>query len=862
MFVNLPQLDTASFCILGTSKLPPSIRIAVSAPEKVEYKKQGELKGVEIPNGGGIKKLRRVYRKQPEQNQLEVLHEKDSNFGGPVGNFKKLSGDGKSGERLANVRSIEEKRELEGGGAVVLKAQTKCSTKWAAYGGAIPAILHALDVVQDVGEALDPWKEDLNNKERSIILKEQVKWERALMIFEWFKDQGCYELNVIHYNIMIRIVGKARKWSLVQSLWDEMSVRNIMPINSTYGTLIDVNSKGGRKEEALCWLALMNERGMEPDEVTMGIVVQLYKKSGEFKKAEQFFVKWSSGKRFTDKGPSTVNFKKDNDQPRGSLSSYTYNNLIDTYGKAGQLEEASQTFAKMLHDGVFPNTITFNTMIHICGNNGRLQEVDSLMQKMEELRCPFDTRTYNILISIHTKHDNIKMASYFFKKMKDAELRPDLVSYRTLLYAYSIRHMVNDAEELISEMDKEGLEIDEFTQSALTRMYIEAELREKSWLWFKRFHLTGNMTSECYAANIDAFGERGHLLEAEQVFFSCQEVRRLSVLVFNVMIKAYGIGKRYDKACELFGSIESSEITPDKCSYNCLIQMLANADKPNKARVYLRKMQSTGFIADCIPYSAVISCFAKLGMLEQAEGLFIEMISHNVQPDIVVYGVLINAFADAGSVKQAIHYVDAVRNSGLQLNDVICKSLIKLYTKVGYLKEAWETYEQLKMFSQVPDVYSSNCMIDLYSERSMVKEAEEVFESLKAKGLANEFSFAMMLCMYRRMGMFEEAVKIAQKMTELGILTELLSFNNVLGLYASDGRFKDAIDTFNAMLKLSVQPDDSTFKSLGVILMKRGFSKQAIGKLEVTRKMDPEHSLQAWMLTLTSAVMVEDDWDG
>lgn len=110
--------------------------------------------------------------------------------------------------------------------------------------------------------------------------------------------------------------------------------------------------------------------------------------------------------------------------------------------------------------------------------------------------------------------------------------------------------------------------------------------------------------------------------------------------------------------------------------------------------------------------------------------------------------------------------------------------------------------------------------------------------------------------------MFEEAVKIAQKMSELGLLSDLLSFNNVLGLYASDGRFKDAINTFNAMLKLSIQPDDSTFKSLGLILMKRGFPKQAIGKLELTRKMDHQLGLQEWMLTLTSAVMVEDDWDG
>lgn len=204
-------------------------------------------------------------------------------------------------------------------------------------------------------------------------------------------------------------------------------------------------------------------------------------------------------------------------------------------------------------------------------------------------------------------------------------------------------------------------------------------------------------------------------------------------------------------------------------------------------------------------------------------------------------------------------YVDAMRNSGLLMNAVIYNSLIKLYTKVGYLKEAQETYKLLQLSKDGPDIYSSNCLIDLYSERSMVKHAEEIFESLKRKGDANEFSYAMMLCMYKRIGRFEEAIQIAEKMRELGLLTDLLSYNHVLGLYALDGRFKEALRTFKEMMKAAIQPDDSTFKSLGVVLVKCGVPRQAVGKLEVTRKKDAQSGLQAWISTLSSVVRVDDD---
>lgn len=587
----------------------------------------------------------------------------------------------------------------------------------------------------------------------------------------------------------------------------------------------------------------------------MGIVVQMYKKAGDFAAAEEFFKKWSLSNSSLE--VSVWKSKKD-----ANVGSYTYNTLIDTYGKAGKLHEASKTFEEMVQKGISPNTVTFNTMIHMYGNSGQLDEVALLMGRMESAKCCPDTRTYNILISLHAKHNDIESAARYWKKMKAASLEPDAVSYRTLLYAYAIRHMVGEAEELVLEMDERGLEIDEFTQSSLTRMYIEVGLLEESWAWFQRFHRGGGMTSECYSANIDAYGERGYVLYAEKVFDCCEQVQKLTVLEFNVMIKAYGIRGKFEQACCLFDIMEKHGLVADRCGYNSLVQMLASADLPETAVIYLRKMQESQLVIDCVPYCAVISSYAKLGRVDMAVELYEEMISHDVKPDIIVYGVLINAFADTGSVDEATYYLRTMRNLGLLMNPVICKSLIKLYTKVGYLREAEEACRTLQSLETGGlDVFSSNCMIDLYSERSMVAEAEEIFERLKQNGEANEFTHAMMLSMYKRNGRFVEAFWIAKKMRELGLMTELLTYNLVLGFYASDGRYKEAVATFSEMLESRVLPDDSTFKSLGIILLKCGVPKSAVEKLEQTRKRDTAAGLQAWAATLSSVINMDDDDD-
>ncbi|MED6113105.1 hypothetical protein PIB30_067813 [Stylosanthes scabra] len=838
MFVKLQLLYTTNLCFHGPISANPKA-VLVSPQEKAEK--------VHHRSNNGNKGTTFVKRYSPGCVNQETQLSKQG--------LEKNSNDG-----TLEKRKIRDEHSRGGGGS--LKVHTKCSTKWASYGGCIPDILESLDTFRDVGKALRSWEERINNKERTIILKEQRRWDRALEILKWFKENG-HELNVIHYNIMIRTLGKARKWSRVESLWNEMNARGIAATNSTYGTLIDVYSKGGLKEDALFWLDRMLGQGMEPDEVTMVTVVQLYKKVGEFRKAEEFFKKWSLGKPLrpnNKKAVAALEIERVANS-NASLSSHTYNAMIDTYGKSGQLKEASKTFVKMLKQGIVPTTVTFNTMIHICGNHGQLEEVSLLLRKMEELRCSPNTRTYNILVSVHTKHNDISGATKYFKRMKEACLEPDLVSYRTLLYAYSIRKMVHEAEELISEMDKRGLQIDKFIQSALTRMYIEAGMLERSMLWFQRFHLDGNMTPECYAANVDAYGEHGHTLEAEEVFVRAQERKSPSVLESNVMIKAYGIGKCYDKACQLFDSMQRRGIVADTCSYTSLIQILVTADKPQIAKSYLKKMQEAGLVKNCVQYSAVISSFAKLGQLEMADDTYKEMIRYGVQPDVIIYGVLINAFADVGRFKEAIAYAYEMKRTGLPGNTVMYNSLIKLYTKVGNLKQAEETFKLLQSSEGGAAVYSCNCMIDLYAKQSMVDQAKGIFETLKRNRAANEFTFARMLSLYKKLGRLDEAIEIAMQMRKSQLLNDPKSYNSVLDLFIIAGRANDTIYTLNEMVRAAVKLDDCSFRSLANLLVRYGVSRESVGKFEVLMKKDPSHGIQAWTSALSSVLEVDDDCD-
>ncbi|XLS48417.1 hypothetical protein HN51_022775, partial [Arachis hypogaea] len=227
--------------------------------------------------------------------------------------------------------------------------------------------------------------------------EEGGRWERVVKVFEWFKSQKGYVPNVIHYNVVFRVLGKAQRCNQLRLLWIEMAKNGVSPTSNTYSMLVDVYGKAGL--------------------VTMSTIVKVLKDAGEFDRADRFYKDWCDGRVVLDDldldslsvtatngsrlipisfkhflstelfktgGRNILNLSNKEIGPQKPQLTSTFNTLIDLYGKARRLKDAAEVFADMLKSGVAMDTITFNTMIFICGSHGNLLEAESLLNKTEE----------------------------------------------------------------------------------------------------------------------------------------------------------------------------------------------------------------------------------------------------------------------------------------------------------------------------------------------------------------------------------------------------------------------------------------------------------------------------------------------
>jgi pentatricopeptide repeat protein len=144
---------------------------------------------------------------------------------------------------------------------------------------------------EEMKSVMAQWKGKLSQRLMMSLLKLERDWQRSLALHDWMLEEGGYAPSTFGYNIVIRNVLKARKWTLGEGLVSEMMEKRVVPDKYTYSSLISSFGKAGKFDSAVMWLQRMEEKGVRPDLVIYSTVIELAGKLKNFPKAVALFVK-------------------------------------------------------------------------------------------------------------------------------------------------------------------------------------------------------------------------------------------------------------------------------------------------------------------------------------------------------------------------------------------------------------------------------------------------------------------------------------------------------------------------------------------------------------------------------------------
>ncbi|KAE8799675.1 pentatricopeptide repeat-containing protein [Hordeum vulgare] len=195
------------------------------------------------------------------------------------------------------------------------------------------------------------------------------------------------------------------------------------------------------------------------------------------------------------------------------------NALIGMYGRCGKFDLAYKIFgvAKMLTEGVQPNSSTLITVISACANLAALEHGELIHSHVKDMGLEYDVSISTSLVDMYSKCGQLGIA----RGILDSMLVRDVVTWNVMMSGYGMHGDVKQALQLFNEMEGGSIKPNSVTFLAILSACCHAGYVDEGRKLFIRmgeYYLEPNLKH--YACMVDLLGKSGHLQEAEDMILA------------------------------------------------------------------------------------------------------------------------------------------------------------------------------------------------------------------------------------------------------------------------------------------------------------------------------------------------------
>lgn len=305
----------------------------------------------------------------------------------------------------------------------------------------------------------------------SIVVRMYVKsgsLNDACSVLDVMEKQKDIVPDIYLFRDMLRIYQRQGMVNKLADLYYKILKAGISWDQEMYNCVINCCARALPIDELSRLFNEMIQHGFSPNTTTFNVILDVYGKSGLFKKVRQVF--------FMAK-------------KQGMVDVVSYNTVVAAYGKGKDLRNMASVARKMKLNGFSVSLEAYNCMLDAYGKAGEMEKFKNVLLRMKESNCASDHYTFNIMINIYGEKGWIEEVGDVLMELKESGLKPDTCSYNSLIKAYGIAGMVEDAVDLIREMRKNGIEPDRLTYTNLISAMQKNDmvLEALKWsLWMKQ----------------------------------------------------------------------------------------------------------------------------------------------------------------------------------------------------------------------------------------------------------------------------------------------------------------------------------------------------------------------------------------
>jgi len=316
----------------------------------------------------------------------------------------------------------------------------------------------------------------------------------AMWLFSQMRNSGCKpDTSVYNSLIGAHLHSRDKSKALAKALgyFEKMKcIERCQPSIVTYNILLRAFAQAGDTKQVDILFKDLDESIVSPDIYTYNGVIDAYGKNGMIKEMESVLLRMKS-KQCRDCRPDVI----------------TFNILIDSYGRKQTFDKMEQVFKSLLRSKERPTHPTFNSMITNYGK-ARLQEkAESVLGKMEELGFKPNYVTQECLIMMYAHCDCVSRARQIFDELVNSQNKVHLSSLNAMLDAYCVNGLHTEADRLLDTALQKGVVPSGSTYKLLYKAYTKVNDKVLVQKLLERMNKQGIVPNKKFFLDaLEAFG--------------------------------------------------------------------------------------------------------------------------------------------------------------------------------------------------------------------------------------------------------------------------------------------------------------------------------------------------------------------
>ncbi|KAJ3124556.1 hypothetical protein HK098_001056 [Nowakowskiella sp. JEL0407] len=403
----------------------------------------------------------------------------------------------------------------------------------------------------------------------------------------------------------------------LESLLDEMKELNLDPSITAYGILMHCHYRLKRPFHVLQTFHQIEQVGLKPDQQILNIVLATYVHSNNLVNARAVFDKMMEEKRVPGlKTISTLMSGYVREQnwdevlriynlmisPPFSYTPdlYVYHIMMDRSAQQKDLSEALEWYKILLNAGHKPTAVTYSILMYLMTVALNIETPKQWYIRMSNQDPDFkkDAYTFSILMNNSDndiENEDISEIGTMWGEMINLGIKPNTVTYTSLLKSYLLSARYQETLEAFSNMISQGVRPDAKMYHVVMRVLLDIDNPEAVVDLYQRMDFVNKVK---FSHDVYYFGsEREKPLEPPPEPTNLLSFGEPDAMIFSTALSAALRMKNVPVALQVFWTMRSCGVIPDKIDYRIMINEFLNRSTTHDLKQALRlfcDMRETG----------------------------------------------------------------------------------------------------------------------------------------------------------------------------------------------------------------------------------------------------------------------------